>query len=228
MHLSLTALAAPIQSKDTDTMTVSSTTKRSLSLDQSQKGKLQETLDELAKTLPGCFLTVVTPTDTLFNGWSGKFDMLDPGSRDVNGEDVMWFASTTKLITSVCEPISVTNSTEDIVYIIDDSAIGYLTLVDRGILSLDTDLREVYPSLKEASKQILTGFDDQGQPKFVANEKPITLLQMLNQSSGFGMEFGETVQAWKKVTTKGKGFVNSCKVVCLPTTLSRMKPPAAY
>jgi CubicO group peptidase (beta-lactamase class C family) len=80
-------------------------------------------------------------------------------------------------------------------------------------LSLDTDMTVLYPPLKDASKQILTGFDGQGQPQFKSDDKPITLLQMLNQSSGFGMEFGETVQAWKKVTTKGKGYVNSCKIV---------------
>lgn len=74
------------------------------SLDPQQTAKLQQTLDELAQTLPGCFLTVVSPTETLFNGWSGSFDKLDPQSREVNGEDVMWFASTTKLITSVCKP----------------------------------------------------------------------------------------------------------------------------
>ena len=73
------------------------------SLDAQQKDKLQKTLDDLAQVLPGCFLTVVTPTETLFNGQSGKFDMLKSDSRDVTGEDVMWFASTTKLITSVCE-----------------------------------------------------------------------------------------------------------------------------
>ena len=73
------------------------------SLDAQQKDKLQKTLDELAQVLPGCFLTLVTPTETLFNGQSGKFDMLKPDSRDVTGEDVMWFASTTKLITSVCK-----------------------------------------------------------------------------------------------------------------------------
>jgi len=73
------------------------------SIDAQQKDKLQKTLDELAQVLPGCFLTLVTPTETLFDGQSGKFDMLKPDSRDVNGEDVMWFASTTKLITSVCK-----------------------------------------------------------------------------------------------------------------------------
>lgn len=93
-----------------------------------------------------------------------------------------------------------------------------MTLVDQGVLSLDTKMTDLYPPLKEAAKQILTGFDEQGQPKLVPNDKPITLLQMLNQSSGFGMEFGETVQAWKKVTPKGKGYVNSCKIVSLPAT----------
>ena len=92
--------------------------------------------------------------------------------------------------------------------------IGYLTLVDKGTLSLDTDMTALYPPLKEASKQILTGFKENGEAILKPNDTPITLLQMLNQSSGFGMEFGETVQAWKKVTTKGKGYVNSCKVVC--------------
>jgi hypothetical protein len=72
----------------------------------------------------------------------------------------------------------------------------------------------MYPPLKEASKQILTGFKENGEAILKPDDKPITLLQMLNQSSGFGMEFGETVQAWKKVTPKGKGYVNSCKVVC--------------
>jgi CubicO group peptidase (beta-lactamase class C family) len=88
-----------------------------------------------------------------------------------------------------------------------------LTLVDQGKLTLDTDMTAIYPPLKEASKHILTGFSDNGEPILKPNDKPITLLQMLNQSSGFGMEFGETVQAWKKVAPKGKGYVNSCKVV---------------
>lgn len=96
--------------------------------------------------------------------------------------------------------------------------------MDRGVLSLDTKMTDLFPPLKEAAKQILTGFDDQGQPKLVPNDKPITLLQMLNQSSGFGMEFGETVQAWKKVTPKGKGFVNSCKVVSPGSCFERRDP----
>lgn len=89
---------------------------------------------------------------------------------------------------------------------------GYLQLVDRGILTLDTDMTELYPPLKQAASKILLGVED-GKARFEKNVKPITLLQMLNQSSGFGMEFGDNVQAWKKVADKGTGFVNSCKKV---------------
>lgn len=71
----------------------------------------------------------------------------------------------------------------------------------------------LYPPLKEAASRILVGVED-GTPRFEENTKPITLLQLLNQSSGFGIEFGKEVQAWKKVADKGTGFVNSCKAVC--------------
>lgn len=64
--------------------------------------KLQALLDEQAKWFPGCFLTIVTPTEVLFDGCSGPFDKVNPG-RQVAKNDVLWFASTTKLITSVCE-----------------------------------------------------------------------------------------------------------------------------
>lgn len=80
------------------------------------------------------------------------------------------------------------------------------------MLSLDTDITAKYPPLKAAAAKILS-FKD-GEPVFEENTTPITLLNLLNQSSGFGMEFGETVKAWKKVD--GRGFVNSCKAVSVP------------
>ncbi|GFZ50619.1 hypothetical protein JCM24511_08377 [Saitozyma sp. JCM 24511] len=177
-------------------------------ISQSGAQHIQAVLDAQAETLPGCFLTVVSPTEVLFNSASGKFDVLDesPAARKASTEDVMWFASTTKLITSVC----------------------YLQLVDRGVLSLDTKLTELFPPLKAASSRILTGFDADGKPQFRANSEPITLAQMLNQSSGFGREFGPTVQAWKKVTDKGKGFVNSCKAENLIHTPITFEPGTHY
>ena len=41
---------------------------------------------------------------------------------------------------------------------------------------------------------------------------------LLNQSSGFGAEFGPKVSAWKKQATVGAGFVNSCKIANLVNT----------
>ena len=96
----------------------------------------------------------------------------------------------------------------------------YLQLVDRGILSLNTDMRTVFPPLAKASSRLFTGLDEHGEPQYRDNDTPVTLLHMLNQSSGVGMEFGDKVQSWKKYTQqtggKGGGFVNSCKVVSVP------------
>lgn len=90
---------------------------------------------------------------------------------------------------------------------------GYLQLVDRGTLSLDTDMRKVFAPLDAAASRIITGFED-GQPEYETYDGPVSLLSLLNQTSGFGKEFGDKVQQWKKTAAKGAGFVNSCKIVC--------------
>lgn len=64
--------------------------------------KLQAALDSLAKEIPGNFLTIASAGEILFDGCAGNFDMLD-GKRQVTSNDVVWFASTTKLLTAVCE-----------------------------------------------------------------------------------------------------------------------------
>ncbi len=80
---------------------------------------------------------------------------------------------------------------------------------------MDTVLGEKFPALAHASKHVLESFDADGKPIFVESTTPITVRMMLNQTSGFGMEFGQKVQQWKKVTDKGQGFVNSCKIVSM-------------
>jgi hypothetical protein len=65
---------------------------------------------------------------------------------------------------------------------------------------------------------VLAGFAEDGSPIFSPNDQAITLGMMLNQTSGFGMEFGDTVQKWKKIS--GKGFVNSCKIVSVQSYAS--------
>jgi hypothetical protein len=85
--------------------------------------------------------------------------------------------------------------------------------VDKGTLTLDTDLSEYYQPLKEATGRVFRGVDDNGQPIWEESKTPVTLRMMLNQTSGFGMEFLEGVKGWKSYSGKGTGFVNSCKVV---------------
>jgi hypothetical protein len=120
-------------------------------------------------------------------------------------------------------------------------------------LSLDTDLRPLYEPFKQATSKIIQGFesdgkavsldnanpipigdtvdvvqqfneDGKGKAILVDSDEPVTLGQMLNQTSGFGMEFGTKVQLWKKVTEKGKGFVNSCKAVSIATEFEHERP----
>lgn len=68
-----------------------------------QHQAIQAALDHFGETLPGCSLTVASDSEILFDGRSGKFDPLEEGSdaRAAGQDDVLWFASTTKLITSV-------------------------------------------------------------------------------------------------------------------------------
>lgn len=101
--------------------------------------------------------------------------------------------------------------------------IAYLQLVDRGIISLDTDMRKIFEPLAKASSRLFVGIGEDGEPQYKDNDTPVALLHMMNQSSGVGMEFGDLVQSWKEYTRKtggkGAGFVNSCKVVSIPTVI---------
>lgn len=76
-----------------------------------QRQALQQALDHFGETLPGCGLTVASDREVLFDGRSGKFDALENEGivRSAGKEDVLWFASTTKLITSVGECRSMLN-----------------------------------------------------------------------------------------------------------------------
>ena len=53
------------------------------------------------------------------------------------------------------------------------TSINLLQLVDKGVVTLEEDLRPHIQAL--ADIQILTGFDDNDKPILVANTKPITL-----------------------------------------------------
>jgi len=73
-------------------------------LTEEGKSNIQKTLENLAKDLPGCFFSAASADEILFDGCAGRFDVLDesPDARQVSTDDVVWFASTTKLLTAVC------------------------------------------------------------------------------------------------------------------------------
>lgn len=62
---------------------------------------LQAALDEWSAKLPGVSLALASTSGLLFSSTAGRYDVLDASSRALAEDDIMWFASTTKLITAV-------------------------------------------------------------------------------------------------------------------------------
>jgi CubicO group peptidase (beta-lactamase class C family) len=89
---------------------------------------------------------------------------------------------------------------------------AYLQLVDRGILTLDTDMTQFDERLKKAASQRLVTFVD-GKPIYEPNEVPIRLRDMLNNTSGFAAEMGPLYQQWRALPDNPRGFVLGCKLV---------------
>lgn len=84
------------------------------------------------------------------------------------------------------------------------AAIAILQAVEKGLLTLDEDLR---PRLKAlAETQILRGFDDTtGQPIYEANPAPVTLRILLTHTGGFVYDLTEpSIMRWRKVTGNTK------------------------
>ncbi|TXT15978.1 hypothetical protein VHUM_00481 [Vanrija humicola] len=166
---------------------------------------LQAALEKWGAKLPGVTLAVASTSGLLFSSAAGPYDILEP-ARKLATDDIMWFASTTKLITSV----------------------AYLQLVDRGLLSLDTDMRTKFGPLDAAAARIYTGVG-RGEAAFTPYDGPVPLRALLNQTSGFGMEFGEQVQRYKaEEADRGTGFVNSCKVENLIHTPLMFPPESTF
>ena len=101
----------------------------------------------------------------------------------------------------------------------DNHSAGYLQLVDRGILSLDTPLAQYSTELASATSRVLVRFDESGEPVFEDAKTQVTLQMMLNQTSGFGQEMSEKIRQWKSWTPKGRGWVNSCKIVSIRSSV---------
>lgn len=86
--------------------------------------------------------------------------MKPENAKPLQTDTVMWIASCTKLMTSICT----------------------LQLVERGKLTLDEAVYPHIPELKDF--KILQTFDNEGKPVEVQHTKPITLRTLLTHQSG--------------------------------------------
>jgi methyl acetate hydrolase len=87
------------------------------------------------------------------------------GEAAMDPSTVFWIASMTKAVVSVAA----------------------LQLVEQGRLSLDGDLSELLPDLRDL--EVLEGFGADGKPKLRPARGPVTLRQLLTHTSGFAYPF---------------------------------------
>ncbi|KAK8062479.1 hypothetical protein PG997_014576 [Apiospora hydei] len=118
--------------------------------------------------LLGAGFIVVDRNGIIYEGASGRLAFA-PGSAPFTTRSLVWLASMTKLLT----------------------AVAALQLVDRGLLTMDQDLRSLEPEL--AAMEILRGFDDdghagEGKPILEPNTRPITLHHLLAHTLGLAMD----------------------------------------
>lgn len=96
-------------------------------------------------------------------------------SAPYNDKSFNWVASLTKLLTSI----------------------SVLQLVEKGLVSLDQDLRPLVPELRDA--RILIEMDDNNKGVLEPNSKPITFRHLLTHTAGYSYEFANpTLLAWSK------------------------------
>lgn len=101
-----------------------------------------------------------TYTDTI-----GQRTLLSGEKKNIKIDDIVYLASATKLMTTI----------------------AVLSCIEDGHLTLDSDLSTIAPEL--ASKQVFTGFAEDGTPKLEARVTPITMRTLLTHSSGLCYHF---------------------------------------
>ncbi|KIW11721.1 hypothetical protein PV08_11023 [Exophiala spinifera] len=120
-----------------------------------------------------------------YNEALGERTLLSGEKKAEQLDDVCCLASATKLITTIAA----------------------LQCVEDGLLTLTGDLSSIAPEL--ASKQVITGFSDDGEPELEPAKQPITLEMLLTHSSGITYHFTNPLVArWVKNfgQTQGPGY----------------------
>lgn len=80
------------------------------SLSAASRARLLDLVQAEAQTLPALSLAIASADGPLFYAQAGKFDVLDLAGPDISDDSICWFASTTKLLTSVSHSFQPVNS----------------------------------------------------------------------------------------------------------------------
>ncbi|KZO98014.1 beta-lactamase [Calocera viscosa TUFC12733] len=129
---------------------------------------LKATLDALLKAhtskpdgIPGVSLVVTRAGGNIYEGAAGLRDLAKP-KTPMTVDTVMWIASMSKAITSICA----------------------LIVVERGLIGLDDDLTKVIPELKDLQVIDRTKPYEDGNYSFKPAQRAVTLRHMLTHSNG--------------------------------------------
>lgn len=136
-----------------------------------------------AQDIPGCAL-VATNRDGSFKYAKsfGKASMKKENAKPLQLDTVMWVASCTKLMTSLC----------------------CMQLVERGLVTLDEPVYKHIPELK--SFNVLTGFEDNGKPIEKKHTNALTLRHLLTHTSGLTYDATHPkALAWLKYHNRSPG-----------------------
>ena len=129
-----------------------------------------------AGTIAGAVALVADRAGVTYQTAAGRRSVAE-GAPAMDAGAVFWIASMTKAIASVAA----------------------LQLVERGKLSLDGDLSDLLPDLKDL--RVLDGVDADGRPKTRPAKGSVTLRRLLTHTSGFGYAWlSAELGAWVEAT----------------------------
>lgn len=142
--------------------------------------------------IPGVAALAADRDGVLYRGAAGR--RLTEPATPMTTDSVLWLGSMTKMIV----------------------AIHALQLVERGQLQLDAPMGELLPAL--ADVQVLSGFDDEGQPVTRSASTPVTLRNLLNHTAGNGYHFWHA-DVLKYQEVMGLPGIIECREATLTTPL---------
>jgi methyl acetate hydrolase len=138
--------------------------------------------------VPGVVAAAATADGVIFEGGFGTRDLAT--GVPMTADTVVWIASMTKAVTGACA----------------------MQLVERGKLSLDSNVAEVLPEL--GGVQVLEGFAADGTPKLRAPKRGITLRHLLTHTSGHAYDMWNA-DIGRYIEVTGMPSIISCKNAAL-------------